>query len=172
LEKAMPTDRKTISFRSIEIEKELYMRDLKSPGRVASRDLERYYFLIREELADINFTEDEVALIAAALYRMGGPDYEEYKFVNKRWVEADHYIRSIAEQENVEKPILDNLLQKWSKLSRSQFFAIHDAVERLAKIVPDCVRPARRVIQETRMPQSPIHRAFFEVGLVKIQERI
>lgn len=95
------------------------MRDMKSPGRVASRDLERYYFLIREELADINFTGDEVALVAAALYRMGGPDYEEYKFVNKRWVEADYYIRSIAEQENVEKSVLDNLLQKWSKLSRS-----------------------------------------------------
>lgn len=119
-----------VQFRSMEVEPQLDLRltsSLGSPGRVAARDLDRYYAVLAAGLRRVNLTEPEAMLVIDAL---NGVLHDAPESIpTMLWAGVDDAIR------------LDGLDAKWGvdgaalvaklrALTPTQASAVVDAVER------------------------------------------
>src|SRR5437868_2003321 len=107
-----------VSFRASELESELQARDYdNSLGLAAKRDLERYYLLVRDELATVDFTPEEVRMLCNALRgdKIAGPRYRTLLWASVH--ELEH--RVLLGQKEVDER-KQNLVTKLRKLTPGQ----------------------------------------------------
>lgn len=116
-----------IQFRSAEVEPQLGVRldaRIGSPGRVAVRDLDRYYTVLTAELARLDLSEPEAMLIIDSL---NGSllDTSSYRLL---WAEIDDALDDgLAEKWGIDGFAL---VAKLRALSPAQAMAVIDAGER------------------------------------------
>lgn len=125
-----PTQGPPVQFRSMEVESAIGVRlsdYLGSPGRVAARDLERYYDILAAELRGVSLTEAEAMALVDAL---SGVLHEPPEVARTMlWAGVDDAIclDGLDAKWNIDGPAL---VAKLRALSPAQAMAVIDAVER------------------------------------------
>lgn len=119
-----------VQFRSMEVEPALGLRlsaYLGSPGRVAARDLDRYYAILAAELRGVHLSEPEAMLLIDSL--QGVLHELPESAPTMLWAGVDDSIRldGLDAKWDVDGPALVATLRA---LSPAQAMAVIDAVER------------------------------------------
>ena len=124
-----------IQFRPGDLLKELHLR-AGSDGAVAKRDLERYYFIVKES-QPVNFTLNEMLAIINSLMHPAAVETPSPSAIKKYlWaeiIEGADYSKEELRNDLEEKYQVDlgKLARKVKKLSHAETFALQDLSERV-----------------------------------------
>lgn len=123
----MPEQGPPVSFRGVEVEREIEKRSEagRPAGYIAKRDLERYYAMLAATLQTVDLSEGEALVLCDCL---NGILHESFS-IGLLWAEVDEGIRfdGLGTKWAVDGPAL---IEKLRSLTLAQSYALIDAVER------------------------------------------
>ena len=130
---------------------------VKGPGGIARRDLERYYYLLRDSLRHVKLTPEEAHCVVMAL-RGHDLDAKSYRFL---WAQVEQQLRANQRVFATTSCDTDLLLQGLRALPPGTLMAILDAVDQYWDKVGDRSRSEPHYSKEIDTP------LLYEVGLVR-----